>query len=251
MELLGVTRDSRGRPQKQREDSSDDEEEEYAPIKTVLGNGLVLKDGAPRTVDEIVKAKVQLSRFKRGDEGTSSANKLRTRWCGALKGTFKVPDWAKLTAVDSTSDVADGVIGTRVVLREFVEWCEKADVSSVFKILKGIDDDTMSMSSSPLYLLSMNETVDILTKYQELSAQECRKQQAFILTHCDAVEAVSSDWVLEKLKNSTEPNLYQYQRIKQIHDNLPRNEQGGVTFFKLLMDDIDKSTFEGEQALIN
>jgi hypothetical protein len=249
MELLGVTRDSRGRPKKQREDSSDEEDDDYTPAKTVLGNGLILKKGAPRSVDEIVKTKVQLSRFKRGEEGSTTADKLRTRWCVSLKGTFKSPDWASLTAVDSAGDVAEGVIETKNVVREFAEWCEKADVSSIFKILKGLDDETMSLSSNPLYLLRMNETTDILTKYQELSVFECRKQQAFVLTHCDPVDVVSSDWALEKLKNSTESSLY--QRVKQVHDHLPKEEQGGITFFKLLMDDIDKHTFEGEQALID
>lgn len=251
MELLGVTRDSRGRLRKQREDYSDDEEEEYGREKMVLGNGLVLKEGAPRTADEIVKTKVQLSRFKRGEEGSTSADKLRTRWCGPLKGTFKVPNWAALTAVDSDTDMAEGVIGIKDVVREFREWCEKADVSSVFKILKGLseDNDTMSMLSSPIHLLRMHDTTDILTEYQGLTVLECRKQQNFVNSHCDNVEVVSSDWILEKLKNSCESSLY--QRVKQSHDNLPRNEQGGVTFFKLLMDEIDKSTFEGEQALIN
>lgn len=80
----------------------------------ILSNGLTLKEGAPCTADETVKTKVQLWRFKRVEEGSSTADKLRTRWCGPVKGAFNVPNWADLTAVGAASNVAEGVIGVRM-----------------------------------------------------------------------------------------------------------------------------------------
>lgn len=201
MELLGISPKSRGRTRRSTYESDDDSVDGATVNKVVLSNGLTLKEGAPRTADEIVKTKVQLSRFKRGEEGSTTADKLRIRWCGTLKGTFKVPNWAGLTAVGSSSDVAEGVIGVQLLVSEFREWCEKADVTGIFKILKGAIDTS---STSTLMLLGLNESMDILHQYKKVSFSDCKRQQAFVLNRCDNVEVVSSDWVLEKLKNSTE-----------------------------------------------
>jgi hypothetical protein len=62
------------------------------------------------------------------------------------------------------------------------------------------------------------------------------------------VEVETSDWAYTKLANSTEQALL--FRVKQTYDNLPADQQGGVTFFKLLVDEVDKDTFEGKQGLL-
>jgi hypothetical protein len=54
------------------------------------------------------------------------------------------------------------------------------------------------------------------------------------------VEAESSDMCKDVLEKSTESTLR--LRVKQIHENLPKAEQGGITFFKILIDSWTKPT---------
>lgn len=78
-------------------------------------------------------------------------------------------------------------------MSEFREWCEKADVTGIFKILKGATD---TPTTSLLFLLGINESKDILCQYKDVSLNDCKRQQVFIFNRCDNVEVVSSNWVL-------------------------------------------------------
>ena len=185
--------------------------------------------------------KVQITRLDRKNDGSSTQSKLRTRWCTSLKHEFATPDYAKIFSSDSAEDLASLAIGIRDSLEEFKKWCVATDTLHLFKIPLKVSDfsDIRSISTASAKCL--------LTHFNDISLLDAKSYQAFINLNCDDAEALSSDWCLEKLTNSTELTLR--RRVLQIHDKLPEAQQGGITFFKLLAQECYKSSYQARKGL--
>jgi hypothetical protein len=245
---LAATKNRRG----QREAIADEDESEpsYDDEATIeeritTRTGVTLMSGGVRSAAEIAVTKVQLSRFARGElvDGSSTKDKISERWCASLKEKFEVPNWSKMMTSDSSDDIASMTTGTQNVLREFRAWCAKCDVLDIFKIPLGSGD-----ASDMDAVINGDVFTDLLTNYQKVSQESVISHQVFINTCCDRVEVESSNWACTKLENSTDKALL--LRIKQEYDNLSVEQQGGITLFKLIVDEVDKDTFEGRQGLI-
>jgi hypothetical protein len=75
---------------------------------------------------------------------------------------------------------------------------------------------------------------NLLNSYQDVEMEVVKRHQRFINLECDPVEAESSDMCQDVLEKSTQSILR--TQVDQLFENLPKEEQGGVTYFKLIME---------------
>ena len=208
-------------------------------IATTKG-GLSVSKVQVRSVSEIELGRMQVSRFDRG-EGASK-EKLRARLCVKLPYTFTVSDFSKILSADGDSDVASMTMNVQTVIKSFTNFVTKSDSKPIYSIPMGVD------FSVPTQVISAVNHKDLLTAYRDVTLDTVRKWQVFINTTAAKVEMESSEWCLDVLQKSTEKSLL--LRVNQTFDNYNVSEQGGVTYFKLLVDEVDKCSFEMKQALI-
>lgn len=207
-----------------------------APVTTL--SGLTITEGAGRSNEEILRGRTQLSRHERGTGATKE--KVRKGLCVALKYDFAVTDYAKILS-GTDDDVAAKTMQVQEVVKEFSKFATKIDARSIYLIPVGVDD-----FSDVRKVLGASTHTDLLKDYHQVTLDLCKKHQAFINTSANPVEMESSNWCLDVLTQSTEKTLL--QRVQQKHDKLPESEQGGVTFFKMLVDEVDSCTFEIRQS---
>ena len=225
--------------QEEPREKSNEREEESDGITTTQG-GLSVSTVHVRSVSEIEMGRMQVSRFDRG-EGAAK-EKLRARLCVKLPYTFAVPDYTKLMSADGDSDVASVTMNIQTVIKAFASFVTKSDSKPIFSIPMDVD------FSVPAQVISAVNHKDLLKSYRDVNLETVRKWQVFINTAAAKPETESSEWSLDVLQKSTDKSLL--LRINQTFDNYDASEQGGVTYFKLLVDEVDKSTFEMRQALI-
>ena len=214
-----------------------------APILSTLHSGLTLREGSgARSEADIVRAQVQVKRSERGPVGSFAREKVRTRLCIALQNSFSVPDYVKVLSPDTDEDIAAMCLDTKATVREFAKWCDSADVSDIFKIPR----DTECYSD--LRLLGTNTSFfNLITDYKQVSIEDVKMHQAFVNQHAGEEEVESSKWALEVLQLSTDKSLR--RRVDQVYENLSVAQQGGIMYFMLLMEAVDKTTDEGMQAM--
>lgn len=205
----------------------------HRPDVTLM-NGMLIRD-VPRSEEELDQGTMILSRYNRGDD-PKEKSKIRERACAPLKPKLALLDFAKLT--DSKTGV--GALGLLVLaqktgLDKFVVWCKQYDVYYIF-MMPRIQDfkDPFAVSQAP--------RVDLLTSYKQVTFQAVSNYQEFLNDRLSPVELESSEWALQLLSASTEPNLL--MQVKQGYDVLPKRKQGGITFFKIIVDLQDANTFE-------
>ena len=206
---------------------------------TVTAGGLGLSKSV-RTKAMIEQGKMQVSRYDRGDG--ASKEKLRVRLCVKLPHEFAITDYTKLMSPDANSDMASVTLNIQVMIKSFTDFCIKSDSKPIYLIPVGVD-----LSDIDEVISAVNHK-DLLKHYRDVSLETVKQWQVFINTSADAVDMESSNWALDVLKKSTEKGLL--LKVNQTFDNYDVTEQGGVTFFKLLVDEVDKGTFEMRQALL-
>jgi hypothetical protein len=221
-----------------------DEEKSKPPVmdRIETASGLAINVGGARTVQEMQRGRRVLSRFERG-EGASKS-KLIKRLCVKLAHDFQLTDYGKLMSPDSDFDVASMTVENQEVIDDFTKFATEVDALDIFKI----PDIPISSYSDIRLVMAASSTSNLLEKPQDIPFEMVKRHQMFVNLECDPVEAESSDMCKDVLEKSTESTLR--LRVKQIHENLPKAEQGGITFFKILMDEAYKSSFESKQGLI-
>jgi hypothetical protein len=211
------------------------------PAAITTASGLGLKDDGLRGLDDLLKGKVKVSRYERG-EGASK-QKLISSLTEPLKLKFAVPDLLKLMDSNSGIDVAKMTLDTQAVIRGFADWAIGVDAWSCFQVPNGVSDFT-NVSA----VLSASSHTDLFQQYGTVSLEIVKSHQRFINTHCGDVEVESSHMALTVLEKSTEEGLL--TRVTMAHHCMAMEDRGGVVFFKLLVDEIDKNTFESRQGLV-
>ena len=160
-----------------------------------------------------------------------------------LRFKFSTPDYLEVLKSDD-ADVASLKVDTGTAFSDFRKWCEESDTATIFMIPERVAD-----FSNHTQVISATSFTDLLLNHQSISLDDVTGYQEFINTAADTVEIDSSNMVSRVLSNATEKSLL--LRVKQSYDVLPPAQQGGLVFFKLVADAIDKDTFENRQALID
>jgi hypothetical protein len=132
----------------------------------------------------------------------------------------------------------------QTVIDDFKEFVEKVDALDIFKI----PEISLSDFGDIRIVMSARSHINLLEDHQAVTMEVVRRHQRFVNLQCDPVEAESSKMCKDVLKKSTESNLL--IRVTQTFDNLHKAEQGGLTFFKIIMDEAYKSSFESKQGLL-
>jgi hypothetical protein len=89
----------------------------------------------------------------------------------------------------------------------------------------------------------------MLRQYKEISLDTCKKWQAVINVHGSDIDVQTCTWWLKVLELSA--SHQELIQIKQTYTVIPIVEQGGIVLAKLLLDKIDRASFEGNQALVS
>lgn len=127
-------------------------------------------------------------------------------------------------------------------MTEFLEWSIHVDAYDAFNVAQGVSDDWDIRE-----VISASSHLNVITSHKQLTVQQVLAHQTFV-NRCSEFETTSSHWAYLKLQASTDSVLL--TRVKQRYNDLPAHQQGGVILLKYILDEIDKDSFEGRQALV-
>ena len=91
-----------------------------------------------------------------------------------------------------------------------------------------------------------SDKVDLLTHYANVSMESCKAWTRVIGIHGTDDVQESNMWLKELLINSSTTTLH--RKVCETHDALDVQEQGGVTYFKIMMETIVEMTEEVAKA---
>ena len=184
-----------------------------------------------------------ISHYERG-EGYSAKEKLIERLCVKLSHQFGITDYGQLLSHDSDFDVAKMTLENQGVIKSFAKFASKIDALDIFKI----PYIPLSAYSNIRTVMGASSFTNLLDSYQDVDIEVVKHHQRFINLECDPVEAESSEMCKDVLEKSTQSTLH--TQVDQLFENLPKEEQGGVTYFKLIMEVAYKSSFQSMQGLL-
>jgi hypothetical protein len=215
---------------------------EWPHDKIETSGGLAINVDGARSVKDMERSRRVISRYERG-EG-SAKEKLIERLCVKLSHQFGVTNYGQLLSHDSDFDVAKMTLDHQEVIKSFTKFATKIDALDIFKL----PNIPLAAYSNIRTVMGATSFTNILTSYQDVELDIVKRHQRFINLECDPVEAESSDMCKEVLEKSTQPILK--TQVDQLFENLPKEEQGGVTYFKLIMDVAYKTSFQSMQGLL-
>jgi hypothetical protein len=206
------------------------------PPNSQIVNGMVIRR-SPRTMAELEGGKCEMSRFERAGRDHADKRKIKERSVVAPRYKFKLLDFGKMDK-DGASALGSQVLAAKCAMSGLKKWMKKFDVAHILSEFP----DTLYFSD-PITVAHSNR-IDVTKQdtYRGISVEQMAEYQGFVHEYMSPTDVESSEWLFDQLQLSIDSNLL--VQLNQAHEAYPEVQQGGVLFFKLLVDAIDRSTYE-------
>lgn len=220
-----------------------DDEDDDDPYSLHLFTGLELSGS--RSDAQLMSNKVRVSRHNRGTDPDQKV-KTFTRWCGySLTHKLKQPDFTKLFSSSTDDDIGTAALGSQTAFEGAVDWFRQVDAHYLLQM--PVCDDLLDYQQLQRCTTSKDLTNVEVCRDAEFDSV-CQYME-LINRDGSAVDVETSEWIQIKLEKSTDTTLL--QQVKQSLLELPLEQRGGVTLWKLIVDAIESRGFEYVQALQN
>ena len=120
------------------------------------------------------------------------------------------------------------------------------DLYELFEIPEIISEGSSEGEQDAMPTFGTSDKVDLLTHYANVSMESCKAWTRVIGIHGTDDVQESNMWLKELLINSSTTTLH--RKVCETHDALDVQEQGGVTYFKIMMETIVEMTEEVAKA---
>ena len=205
---------------------------------SVGGTGTYFTRNTARTETEVLAKQVVVPKDKRGTPGSREFGIHYTKATGALDQVFGAARHFVPTSRGGETDtkyqnIQELYVGNLEKLKGVKDCITKYDMMDPFKIPALVDIDTDDPE-----LRWGDETTkrDMLVHWSQIELLEVKAYQLDTNGYASEEDMTSSDWVKDLMMNSSEVELK--GRVDEKFEKLDSLEQGGITYLKLMLDEM-------------